>query len=200
MNSEKENIQHTINATDGERQLSSVGNNFKEKTAKFVKLLWFRIKSFILWNNKNSFVSNNPQLTRLMEKIMTFKELELLKNEINKERVLLNAEIGAIKLRKIWDKNYGVNAIDYDRLNPLHDKLAINNDLSIGVTEKLRQIGFEYEVLFKNYLGEFVRTENVILEKDYNNTFTESDVVEILQYIEIVEGLGCDNIRQIPKK
>ena len=200
MNNEKENIQHTINATDGERQLSSVGNNFKEKTAKFVKLLWFRIKSFILWNNKNSFVSNNPQLTRLMEKIMTFKELELLKNEINKERVLLNAEIGAIKLRKIWDKNYGVNAIDYDRLNPLHDKLAINNDLSIGVTEKLRQIGFEYEVLFKNYLGEFVRTENVILEKDYNNTFTESDVVEILQYIEIVEGLGCDNIRQIPKK
>ena len=27
---EKENIQHTINATEGERQLSSVGNNFKE--------------------------------------------------------------------------------------------------------------------------------------------------------------------------
>ena len=30
MNNEKENIQHTINATEGERQLSSVGNNFKE--------------------------------------------------------------------------------------------------------------------------------------------------------------------------
>ena len=30
MNSEKENIQHTINATEGERQLSIVGNNFKE--------------------------------------------------------------------------------------------------------------------------------------------------------------------------
>ena len=195
-----ENIQHTINATDGERQLSIVGNNFKEKTTKFVKLLWFRIKSFILWNNKNSFVSNNPQLTRLMEKIMTFKELESRRNDLNKERVLLNAEIGAIKLRKIWDKNYSVNAIDYDRLNPLHDKLAINQDLNIGVTEKLRQIGFEYEIVLKNYLGEFVRTENVILEKDYKNNFSESDTIEILQNIEIVEGLDYDNIRQIPKK
>ena len=195
-----EKPQHTINASEAERQLLNVGNNFKEKTAKFVKLLLFRIKSFILWNNKNSFVSNNPQLTKLMEKIITFKELESRRNELNKERLLLKAEIGAIKLKKIWDKNYSVSNIDYDKLNPLHDKLAINNDLNIGVTEKLREIGFEYEIVLKNYLGEFVRTENVILEKNYNNSFTESDVVEILQNIEIVEGLDYDNIRQIPKK
>ena len=81
-----ENIQHTINATDGERQLSIVGNNFKEKTAKFVKLLWFRIKhsrivyylKLVIFGKTKTDLRNMEEIGKLQEEFKLIAERQIL--------------------------------------------------------------------------------------------------------------------------
>ena len=195
-----EKPQHTINASEAERQLLNVGNNFKEKTAKFVKLLWFRIKSLILWNDKNSFVSNNPQLTRLMEKKMTFKELEFLKNEMRDNRFEIIGRINAIKLN-------GSNTDNKLELNSLYDSLSQYDDLLLGIDVKLAEIGFKYEVSIKTALPDNYDNMSIYYHKKYisigeelDNCKTIENIILFTRLLNLDKENDIIDIRQIPKK
>jgi hypothetical protein len=59
----------------------------------------FRKARQVLWNLlslKNKRQSNNPQLTKLMEEKLTFKELKQREFELKEEKLMLNAKLGHI--------------------------------------------------------------------------------------------------------
>lgn len=128
-------------------------------------------KLFIGFLSKKKIHSNNPQLSRLMESNLSFKELEIKRKKLINKKLKLCAELNAFKYNKM-ERGIDYNILDFNEKN---DKISQINSLLKGIEVKLRKIGYVYEyikeIVAKNEFNEKILLKNrceIILEKNMN--------------------------------
>lgn len=144
--------------------------------------------------------SNNPQLTKLMETEMTFKELKEKEFELIKTRMDLIAKQSSILYSKT---EYGREYTEKD-YNDISDKIYQIDDLLKGIKFKISEVGFKYEyaiqILVPNNFNElqlWSSIKTIILEKNYPTIFSDDDLTEFMTLIKIDVGESVKTIRKV---
>lgn len=86
-------------------------------------------KLFIGFLSKKKIHSNNPQLSRLMESNLSFKELEIKRKKLINKKLKLCAELNAFKYNKM-ERGIDYNILDFNEKN---DKISQINSLLKGI-------------------------------------------------------------------
>ena len=159
---------------------------------------WWKVKF-----KKKKTYTNNPLLRKLMETPMTFKELKEKEFILLEKRQNLIAKQSAIRYSKMLiNKDF-----DYVEIDKLSDEIYQINDLLNGISTKIRDVGFEYELLIEKALpkstgGEeiWVYTKTIITEKKYSENLDVDDLIELMILSGTIEGETVKRVRLVGKK
>lgn len=151
---------------------------------------------------KKKTYTSNPQLTKLMETPMTFKELKEKEFDLLEKRQNLIAKQSAIRYSKML-----INKdVDYVEIDKLSDEIYQINDLLNGISTKIRDVGFEYELLIEKALpkstgGEetWAYTKTIITEKKYPDILDIDDLAELMILSGTIETETLKRVRIINK-
>ena len=138
-----------------------------------------------------------------METPMTFKELKEKEFDLLEKRQNLVAKQSAIRYSKMLTNKQ----VDYNEIDKLSDEIYQINDLLNGISTKIRDVGFEYELLIEKALpkstgGEeiWVYTKTIITEKKYPDNLNVDDLVELMVLSGTIESETLKRVRLINKK
>ena len=178
-----------------------VARGINNKIMTLIKKLIGFIKKFFSFG-RTIITSNNPKLTELMSRKMSFRELKEEEFELNRRRLELTAKQSSLDLTKRWYKE------DYSQVeyNNLSDEIYRTDDSLVGIKTKLREMGFEYEYMVQSSLpnnhDEFqiwTSRRTIILEKDYPLPLSKEDLIEFLIQVNMRNNEELVNIRKINK-